>query len=114
MTIIMSRLDQLLPLWTKTDINIKQSADSLDPKGVLHIVNWRWLHTKWNNIRGSKNVSREEEEDEEDKHATEINQNEDEHFGNERWNLKDGYTFSIVYGNINNLPTYNNNKKLDA
>ena len=40
-TINMSRLDQLLPPINKIDNNIKQSADSGDPNGVLPIINRR-------------------------------------------------------------------------
>ena len=39
----------------------------------------------------------------------EISHNEKEDFGDERCFLKDENTFSIVYGNMNTLPTYNNN-----
>ena len=43
----------------------------------------------------------------------ETNQNEDEHFGDERRNLKEDDRISIVYGSTNTFPTYNtnNNKK---
>ena len=39
---------------------------------------------------------------------------EGEHYGNQCRTLKNESTFSLVYGNINKLPTYNDNPKNDT
>jgi len=52
------------------------------------------------------------EEDEEDVNRTTEIIHEGEHYGDQRCTLKNENTFSLVYGNINTLPNYNNNPKM--
>ena len=85
MTILMPRLDQLIPPLTKTNNN-KKWANSVDSKDALPIGDWQWLHTQWNIVRGgSNNLSRNQEE-EDDNHTEEMSHNKVECFEDEQHN----------------------------